>query len=226
MREELAREQSRLAKAQAELTAARSIGGFAITTDATRAVARAEAALAEADAQAVDDLIAKRMGQDVPERRSRRDLEADLADARSALDAASGARRSLEQRVRDAEGNVQIAQGRVSAAIRDLLETAPEVAGLLDEIKTAERRLIELYAALHEVGGIVEIKTHNDAPLVARPRRTHLPDWDLLPPAAPDSEVVAAWRDALRRLQDDPNAPLPGGTAPTSKAKGRLFKAA
>lgn len=227
MRKELAAAQKRLAEALEKHAAVHAVssGSRELISTARAKLEQAERAVIDAARHDVDDMVAAKLGQPVPERKSRLVLHDELMAARAGLDAAQRARRDLDARATEAERAVNLGRLKVSETIRALLEGAPEVAGLLDQIKAAEARLIELYHALNAVGGPPEWRAHNSARLVAKAFVSLHPDWNMLP-AAEGSEIVPAWREAVSQLQTNAYAPLPGGDTPPRPLRRKLFQAA
>jgi hypothetical protein len=225
-RRELADAQKRLAEAEQELAACQGINPWAMIADARAALAKVQAELAEAGLREVNDLVARQMGQPVPDRPSRAALQAAVTAAEAGVESARQTRAAIERRAADAEQRVKWAKGDVASIIRRLLEDSPEVAALVEAIRDAERHLIELHHALNAIGGATEAVARNEARMVAKTLGWGgpPPDWHMLPDVA--SDLVTAWRGAVQALQTNAYALLPGGTAPEPRGrKPKLFAA-
>jgi hypothetical protein len=157
----------------------------------------AEAALAEARQTHAATAVARLLGDPsspdpvTPAAAAYAKAEAALAEARQTHDL-------LTTQLADAGRAEAWHRARLGAAVGDALRASPEVAALAEAFAAAQYRLADLRAALRAVSaanGIPEVFRFWDAQHGYRD--------DQLP-------SIAAWRDAIAALAEDPNTPLPG----------------
>jgi hypothetical protein len=201
-------------------TASAASDSWQLAGPARDRIAAAELAIEEARRFVSADIVARQLGESVPERPARAKLQSDLAAAQGDLQAAIDARADLEQRRGQAEKAVSWCKSDLFTALKAVLDSAPEVSGLVDEIKALEEQLIDRYEALET------LNHHGPAHRVKHEARLDPRfGWDVLS-RRPRGKLAGSWAAAFERLQTDAAAPLPGGDAPESKASKRLFQKA
>ncbi|MBB5374330.1 hypothetical protein [Acidocella aromatica] len=226
-REKLAAAIAALKQAEQEKTALASLSSnsWEPISSAERRVEAAEKALSEAQELAVADMVAARLGREVPKRSTRQELQAELDTARADLDAARAARGELKRQAQDAEKALGWCQSSLNSALSAVIEASPEVSKLLGEIKALEAELIQRYEALAAIGISGPYSRAKREAQLQPPARTvpGLPDWHLLF-HGPRGDLAASWAVAVDKLRTDANAPLPGSTTGEGqRPKRKLF---
>lgn len=163
-----------------------------VRVPAQKALDVATAALEELKASESRILAATFLGDDA-EATSLADAQHTLHEAKAVVERGEKTRQGLAQREREAEAEFQWAERSLRDAHREAVKADPALATLLARFQAAQRELAKFTGVLESLTLYIphgsEADIHRDYP--------------------PPFDEIDAWRNAIARLREDADAPLP-----------------
>ncbi|MDF3625780.1 hypothetical protein [Brytella acorum] len=176
------------------------------------AVEKAEKALHRSREADPDELIAAAREGREPVLRNTNDQRYALASARDELESAERVIADLKARLPDANMRLGVAKSEVKVAASRVLQSSPEWAAFIEDMRRQEKALATAYTVLKQ---LADAAMYHDVEAELQSRYNGC----LRLREASDPELVTAWNHAWSALQTDAAAPLPDPLAPTAETK-------